>query len=170
MLAVFIIITLGLFASCTQPTPKTYTPKIKKKNYSKSFEESDFIFMWEYDFSEKKVIIFRGMVKKKVGSEVEEPVKLTISGLNAKRQRLNSSFADLDYLKIGEPEWFEIRVPKDGKEKSFLFTYEFDFYVDAGSGADVMGGWFEDSPNPAFIPIAVISPPEFKEGLLDFLK
>ena len=110
--------------------------------------------------------IVRGRVKKRIGSEIEEPVKLTITGLDSKGVRLNSAFADLDYLEFGKTEDFVITVPKNGKEKTFLFTYEYDFYVDGGSGADVLAGWFEDAPHPSFIPKIVYSPPQYKDGIM----
>ncbi len=134
----------------------------------KTFQDRDFRFEWKYDFSTDGYIVVRGMMENIDGFKFESVV-LTITALDAEGNRLDAGFSPVHDLEIGEFEEFEIAIPKEGPEKSFLFTYDFEFYLEGSaaiaspSGPESMTGWFEDSPDPSFVPRMVSNPPPYRK-------
>ena len=111
----FAVFVLCIFVS--QPS-RAYE---KDEPNLKSFKDSDFLFRWSYDFSEEGFTILRGTAKNIDGFRFES-VYLTITGLDGEGNRLNAGFGLLDDLDYNESDDFEIRIRREGREKSFLFA------------------------------------------------
>ena len=140
----------------------------QEKKIFKTFEDRDFRFEWEYDLSHGKHIIIRGTMENIDGFRFES-VRLYISALDTEGNRLGTGYCPVLDMDIGESEEFEIQIPKEGGEKSFLFTYDYEFMIEGAaafaspSGPDSLTGWFEDSPDPSFMPKMVSNPPPYRK-------
>lgn len=147
-------------------SPRAYG---EQKEGVKTFQDRHLLFKWEYDLSREKEVAVKGMVKNINGFKFES-VRVSITGLDPEEKRLNTKLQPLLDLEINESDEFEIIVPRDGREKSFLFTYEYKFYLDgkapiaSPSGPNSMIGWFQDSPDPAAVPKMVMDPPPYRKN------
>lgn len=159
-----LIFVFSLYSLFAWNSPRTYG---EQKEEVKTFQDRHLLFKWEYDLSKEKEITIRGTVKNINGFKFES-VRLSITGLDSEEKRLNTKLQPLMSLEINESDEFEIIVPTDGREKSFLFTYEYKFYLDgkapiaSPSGPNSMIGWFQDSPDPATVPKMVMDPPPYR--------
>lgn len=139
----------------------------KTEKISKTYDNSDLFFTWEYDSSGESQIKVKGTVKNINGFQLES-IRLAVTGLDSEKNRLNTGRHSLVDLDLGESDAFDIKIPQDGREVSFLFYYEYEFYMDGRSavgsptGPNLIMEWFEDKPDPNFKPQRVTSPPPYK--------
>ncbi|MBI5186593.1 MAG: hypothetical protein HZA01_12830 [Nitrospinae bacterium] len=86
---------------------------------------------------------------------------MAITGLDENGNRLKSGSIYLSHLAWSDLQKFSIKIPRTGGEKTFLFHYWYDDHLNASSGPLNLELWFEDSPDPAYVPEMLITPPGY---------